>query len=148
MHHSPVEKSPSRYKESTWTKRLWSNLQMWSTTIIQLSVTREPASYLYYTPFCCQTRSSAIAEEPHDVSYQLKSCQLPRRLRGNWQDFNWHCSAVRQVLNKSKLWSRRVKVDRCVVNMCTQPWHIVMCRLIQFEHRLNKTSVCECSACN
>jgi len=31
------------------------------------------------------------------------------------------CSTTK-VLNKSKLWSWRVKVGRCVVNMCTQPW--------------------------
>ena len=37
------------------------------------------------------TRSSAIAEGPRDASCQFKSCQLPRN------------SAVRQVLNKSKL---------------------------------------------
>jgi len=37
------------------------------------------------------TRSSAIAEGPRDKSCPLKSCQLP------------HNSAVRQVLNKSKL---------------------------------------------
>jgi len=29
---------------------------------------------------------------------------------------------VRQVLNKSKLWSWRVTVGQCVINMCTQPW--------------------------
>ena len=56
------------------------------------------------------TRSSAIANGPCDASCQLKSCRLPRN------------SAVRQVLNKSKLWSWRVKVGRCVVNMCTQLW--------------------------
>jgi len=37
------------------------------------------------------TRSSAIADGPRNASCQLKSCQLP------------HNSAVRQVLNKSKL---------------------------------------------
>jgi len=58
------------------------------------------------------TRSSAISERPHDASCQLKSCQLLRN------------SAVWQVLNKSKLWSWRVKVGRCVINMCTQPWRI------------------------
>jgi len=61
------------------------------------------------------TRSSAIAEGPRDASSQLKSCQLPR---------NGAETHVRQVLNKSKLWSWRVKVGRCVINMCTQPWRI------------------------
>jgi len=62
--------------------------------------------------FLILTRSSAIAERPCDASCQLKSCQLPRN------------SAVWKVLNKSKLWSWRVKVGRCVVNMCTQPWRV------------------------
>jgi len=31
---------------------------------------------------------------------------------------------VRQVLNKSKLWSYRVKVGQCVINMCIQPWRV------------------------
>ena len=56
-----------------------------------------------------KTRSSPIAEGPRDASCQLKSCQMPRN------------SAVRQVLNKSKLSSWRVKVSRSVVNRCTQP---------------------------
>jgi len=48
-----------------------------------------------------------------------------RRVSGNLANY---CHAtvqkplVRQVLNKSKLWSWRVTVDRCVLNMCTQPW--------------------------
>jgi len=29
---------------------------------------------------------------------------------------------ARQVQNKSKLWSWRITVGRCVINMCTQPW--------------------------
>jgi len=58
------------------------------------------------------TRNSAIAEGSRDALCQLKSCQLPRN------------SAVRQVLTKSKLWSWRVKVSRCVVNMCTQTWRV------------------------
>jgi len=56
--------------------------------------------------------TTSIAEGPRDASCQLKSRQLPRN------------SAVRQVLNKSKLWSWRVKMGRCVVNMCTQPWRV------------------------
>jgi len=46
--------------------------------------------------------------------------------RVSWNLANRHATVqkllVRQVLNKSKLWSWRVKVDRCVMNMRTQPW--------------------------
>jgi len=42
---------------------------------------------------------------------------------------------VRQVLNKSKLWSWRVTVDRCVINMCTQPWRD---RVASIVHRCRK----------
>ena len=67
------------------------------------------------------TRSSATAEEPRDASCQLKSCQLPR---------NSAETLVRQVLNKSKLRSWRVKVCQCVINMCIQP---VYRRLAKFS---------------
>jgi len=44
--------------------------------------------------------------------------------RVSWNLANCHATVqkllVQQVLNKSKLWSRRVKVGRCVINMCTQ----------------------------
>jgi len=44
----------------------------------------------------------------------------------SWNLANFHATVekllVRQVLNKSKLWSWGVKVGRCVINMCTQPW--------------------------
>jgi len=43
-----------------------------------------------------------------------------------WNLANCHATVqkllVRQVLNKSKLWSWRVTVSRCVINMYTQPW--------------------------
>ena len=46
--------------------------------------------------------------------------------RVNWNLANCHATVqklnVRQVLNKSKLWSCRVTVGQCVINMCTQPW--------------------------
>ena len=47
------------------------------------------------------------------VSWNLANCRATVQKR-----------LVRQVLNKSKLWSWRVKVGRCVINMCTQPWRI------------------------
>jgi len=46
--------------------------------------------------------------------------------RVSWNLANRHATVqkllVRQVLNISKLWSWRVKVGRCVMNMRTQPW--------------------------
>jgi len=60
------------------------------------------------------TKSSAITEGPRTASCQLKSCQLPRN--------SAETILVRQVLNKSKLWSWRVTVGQCVINMCTQTW--------------------------
>ena len=37
-----------------------------------------------------------------------------------------------KVLNKSKLWSWRVEVGWCVVNMCTQPWRGYMgCKILK-----------------
>ena len=59
------------------------------------------------------TKSSAIAEGQRDVSCQLKSCQLPR---------NSAETTCTTSVNKSKLWSWRVTMGRCVINMCTQPW--------------------------
>jgi len=48
--------------------------------------------------------------------------------RVSWNLANCHATVqkllVRKVLNKSKLWSWRVKVGRCVINMCTQLWRI------------------------
>ena len=44
----------------------------------------------------------------------------------SWNLANCHATVqkllVRKVLNKSKLWSYRVTVEQCVINMCTQPW--------------------------
>jgi len=46
--------------------------------------------------------------------------------RVSWNLTNCHATVqklhVGQVFNKSKLWSWRVTVGRCVINMCTQPW--------------------------
>ena len=45
---------------------------------------------------------------------------------------------VRQVLNKSKLWSWRVKVGRCVVNMCTQPWRVRVAFIVLQVSKTNR----------
>ena len=83
------------------------------TTRCYASTVLAMALCLSVTNQCSTTRSSAIAEGPRNALCQLKSCQLPR---------NSAETTCRQVLNKSKLWSWRVKVGRCVINMCTQPW--------------------------
>ena len=50
--------------------------------------------------------------------------------RVNWNLANCHATVqkllVRQVQNKSKLWSWRDKVGRCVINMCT-PTTVELC---------------------
>ena len=51
------------------------------------------------------------------VSWNLASCQATVQK-----------ILVRQVLNK--LWSWRVKVGRCVINMCTQPWRDRMASIV------------------
>jgi len=60
----------------------------------------------------------------------VQEAQLsPRDCAGRrvfWNLANCHATVqkllVQQVLNKSKLWSWRVTVRQCVLNMCTQPW--------------------------
>jgi len=73
----------------------------------------------------------AITHMPSKM-YHVQEAQLSPRdrtmRRVSWNLANCHATLqkllVRQVLNKSKLWSWRVKVGRCVINMCTQPWCI------------------------
>ena len=74
------------------------------------------------------------------LSFLEQEAQLSTRDRAmrhvNWNLANCHVTVqklvVRQVLNKSKLWSWKIKVGRCVINMCTQPWRIwvafIVCR--------------------
>jgi len=66
-----------------------------------------------------KTRSSAIFHWPCDVSCQLRSCQLP---------CNSAETTCTTVLNKSKLWSWRFKVVRCVINV-----HSTMTRSSRFH---------------
>ena len=62
--------------------------------------------------------------------YSKQKAQLSPRDRAmrrfSWNLANCHATVqkllIRQVLNKSKLWSWRVNVGRCVINTCTQPW--------------------------
>ena len=55
---------------------------------------------------------------------QLSMDRAMRRV--SWNLANCHATVqkllVRQVVNKSELWSWRVTVGRCVINMCTQLW--------------------------
>jgi len=77
----------------------------------------------------CITRSEAVTGRQHP-SRGKQEAQLSQRDRAmrrvNWNLANCHATVqkllVRQVLNKSKLWSWRVTVGRCVINMHTQPW--------------------------
>jgi len=59
--------------------------------------------------------------------------------RVSWNLANCHATVrkllVWQVLNKSKLWSRRVKVGRCVIKMCTQPWRLRVAFIVYRCHK-------------
>jgi len=56
--------------------------------------------------------------------------------RVSWKLANCHATVqkllVRQVLNKSKLWSWKVKVGRCVIKMCTQPWRVRVALIVLY----------------
>jgi len=120
IHNYPIIQKPS--KEPSWICRAIPGKQNLKTDIskqwrCKLVLLLHPFNGLFskttwVSRYQKDTGSSAIAEGPRDASCQLISCQLPRN------------SAVRQVVNKSKLWTWRVKVGRCVVNTCTQPWRV------------------------
>ena len=69
---------------------------------------------------------------------KLQEAQLSPRDRAmrrvSWNLTSCHTTVqkllVRQVLNKSKLWSWRVTVGRCVINMCTQPWRDLVASIV------------------
>ena len=68
----------------------------------------------------------------HGNSHYWQGAQLSPRDRAmrrvSWNLANCYATVqkllvgLRQVLKKSKLWSWRVTVGRCVINMCIQPW--------------------------
>jgi len=69
--------------------------------------------------------SPAISVNPQEAQLYPRDRAM-RRV--SWNLANCHATVqkllVQQLLNKSKLWSWRVKVGRCVINMCTQPWRV------------------------
>ena len=82
----------------------------------------------WFNVYCYKIISGTVA-----VHCNLKQeTQLSPRYRAmrrvSWNLAGCHATVqkllVRQVLNKSKLWSWRVKVGWCVINMCTQPWRV------------------------
>ena len=75
---------------------------------------------------------SKTVPDRQDAWFPLQEVQLSpmdRAMRRvGWNVANCHATVqkllVRQVLNKSKLWSWRDKVGRCVINMCTPSWRV------------------------
>jgi len=60
----------------------------------------------------------------HHVSWNLANCHRVVQKILVWQ-----------VLNKSKLWSWRVKVGRCVINVCTQLWCLRVAFIVYRCHK-------------
>ena len=69
-------------------------------------------------------RKNEIAQNNKKLSYRRGTGRAMRSV--SWNLANCHATVqklfVRQDLNKSMLWSWRVTVGQCVINMCTQSW--------------------------
>jgi len=92
---------------------IWNLLSNWLRFLRDMQESKHSISKGHSWRHTQVTRSSAIAEEPRDASYQLKSCQLPH---------NSAETTGTTSTEQSKLWSWKVTVGQGVINMCTQPW--------------------------
>ena len=90
-------------------------------TVCRPDPTSEYVCFLRGSLHCELARRSAKIEQEAQLSPRDHAMR-----RVSWNLANYQATVqkipVRQVLNKSKLWSWGVKVGRCVINMCTQPW--------------------------
>ena len=88
------------------------------------------ASLQHYRSICGSRKFWSDCKEVQRTCLLEQEAQLSPRDRAmrrvSWNLANCHATVQklleRQVLNESKLWSWRVTVGRCVINMCTQPW--------------------------
>ena len=117
-------------RSSTNRKKLW---QSGSPEVIKDSAIRQRQNFLY---FLCRNhicisrvilelrRKNEIAQNNKKLSYRRGTGRAMRCV--SWNLANCHATVqellVRQDLNKSMLWSWRVTVGQCVINMCTQSW--------------------------
>jgi len=120
-------------------KEFWKSVNIWGSYGQEFGVLFFETVYIGW-----ETRESTLTADSYRVmlsrvgrqgsrpgwQFHLHEAQLSQRdsamRRVSWNLANCHATVqklfVRQVLNKSKLWSWRVTVGRCVINMCTQPW--------------------------
>ena len=95
-------------------------LLFWHCSVHTRVITRY--TYMHTKRFMIHTY---IHTHIHNKKTQLSPRDRAMR-RVSWNLVNCHATVqkllVRQVPNKSKLWSWRVTMGRCVINMCTQPW--------------------------
>jgi len=103
--------------------KLLKSAEWWYTWIPKCQVTVVYWNAMYMTN--TQATSCNSNQIIHYQEVQLSPRDRTMR-RVSWNLANCHTSVqkllVRQILNKSKLWSWRVTVGKCVINMCTQPW--------------------------
>ena len=90
-------------------------------TICRPDPTSEYVCFLRGSLYCELARRSAKIQQEAQLSPRDRAMR-----RVSWNLANCQATVqkilIRQVLNKSKLWSWRVKVGQCVINICTQPW--------------------------
>jgi len=85
---------------------------------------------LFWCVHCIDSRQVYALHSNRQLKHKRQEAQLSPRDRAmrcvSWNFANCHATVqkllVREVLNKSKLWSWRVTLGQCVINMCTQPW--------------------------
>ena len=123
-------KSTNSYWKITFSRLAWVNCDSW----IQKEWIYRPTFWILSTPLYDNVAMPPVVLSPLLSIYFLQHIDQEAHLsprdramrRVSWNLASCHATVqkllVRQVLNKSKLWSWRVTVARCVINTCTQPW--------------------------
>ena len=95
-----------------------------------------PATHYHFNH--CESVCLSVCLSARTYQHEAQLSPRDRAMRRvRWNLANWHATMqillVRQVLNDSKLWSWRLTVGRCVINMCTQPWRDTVASIVLYR---------------